>query len=530
MLNSSFSLWRKLVRNRVYGRALPRRRRRGRQRERVAAVERLEDRTLLSTITVTSSLDISDPTDGLITFREAITIANTTAGTDTIAFNIPGEGVQTIQPTSALPPITDPVVIDGYTQPGAAVNTNPVGSGLNSVLTIELDGTNAGGSAVDGLVVLAGNSTIRGLAINRFSGEGIQLSANGVIIEGNYVGASADGTIAFGNRIGLWVSAGDNLIGGTMPSQRNLISGNNNQGVLVIGSGAAGNTLQGNLIGTNAGGNAALGNLQAGVHIQSGAADTLIGGAAAGTGNVISANGSAGNSSGVRVLFSAAGTRIEGNYIGTDVSGNTALGNHFSGVHVGGDTTGTVIGGESAGVRNVISGNVGNGVIVSGSNITNTVVVGNLIGTNATGTAALGNTISGVALTGVSGILVGGSTTGARNVISGNVGSGVVISQPGATGNAIQGNFIGTDITGTTAMSNGFGGVRVFSDDNTIGGTGAGEGNVISGNSRHGVEIQSGSGNLIQGNFIGTDIAETIDLGNAERGVSIVSAANNNMI
>src|SRR6516162_3976794 len=109
--------------------------RRGQRRRRRPEIEALEERSLLATITVTGTGD-TIARDGVVTLREAITAANTNAdpsgdttpgdpGMDTIAFNIPGAGVRTISLTSTLPTITDPIVIDGYTQPGSGPNTLP---------------------------------------------------------------------------------------------------------------------------------------------------------------------------------------------------------------------------------------------------------------------------------------------------------------------------------------------------------------------------------------------------------------------
>ena len=78
--------------------------------------------------------------DGAGSLREAINCSNMLPGTDTIAFDIPGTGVHTITPASALPMVTDPVIIDGYTQPGASPNTQSTGD--DAVLLIELDGRN----------------------------------------------------------------------------------------------------------------------------------------------------------------------------------------------------------------------------------------------------------------------------------------------------------------------------------------------------------------------------------------------------
>lgn len=145
--------------------------------------------TRAATVTVISTAD-----SGPGSLRDAILDANASPGLDTIAFNITGGGPHTIQPASALPTITDPVTIDGYTQLGATPNTNPITTGSNAVLKIELDGSNAGG-LVHGLRVTGGNSIVRGLVINRFSGHGISVITNGGnVIEGNFIGTDVTGT------------------------------------------------------------------------------------------------------------------------------------------------------------------------------------------------------------------------------------------------------------------------------------------------------------------------------------------------
>jgi hypothetical protein len=189
--------------------------------------------------------------------RWAIMQANANFGLDTIDFSI-GSGAQTVAPTSALPPITDPVIIDGTTQPGFA------GSPL-----IELDGANAGG--VTGLVISAGGSTVRGLVINRFGVDGISLDTNGGnVIQGNYIGTTVSGNAALGNTgdgIAIVNGASDNTIGGSAKGVRNVISGNGGNGVRIDSINAAGNLVAGNFIGTNAAGTAALGNGLQGVAI-----------------------------------------------------------------------------------------------------------------------------------------------------------------------------------------------------------------------------------------------------------------------
>jgi hypothetical protein len=106
---------------------------------------------------------------------------------------------------AALPAITGPVIIDGYTQPGASVNTNSVESklGLNAVLRIELDGTSAG-AAADGLTLSGGSSgsTLRGLVVNRFTRAGVYLVfSNSHVVEGNLIGTDASGTVDLGNAL-----------------------------------------------------------------------------------------------------------------------------------------------------------------------------------------------------------------------------------------------------------------------------------------------------------------------------------------
>src|SRR5947209_1999009 len=89
-----------------------------------------------ATFTVTNTND-----SGAGSLRQAILDANANPGLDTIAFNIPGAGVQTISPASVLPTITDSVIIDGYSQPGSSANTDP--NGFNGTLLIELSGAAA---------------------------------------------------------------------------------------------------------------------------------------------------------------------------------------------------------------------------------------------------------------------------------------------------------------------------------------------------------------------------------------------------
>jgi CSLREA domain-containing protein len=277
-----------------------------------------------SSFTVNSAADTDDGTCSAAdcTLREAINAANAAAASPiTIQFNIGAGGLHTISPTSPLPAVTKSVVIDGSTQPGFA------GSPL-----IELDGTNAGGST-DGLVLQGGNSTVRGLAINRFGNAGIVLAGSGNNkVAANYLGTDPSGMTGMGNYIGVQVQSASNDIGGVVAADRNVISGNSGPGVALGGTGSVGgNLVEGNYIGLDASGASPLPN-EVGVNV--GAPGNIIGGKGypAGSGqsvrNLISGNAADG------ILILADNTQVLGNSIGVDADNNVALGNGSRGVRI----------------------------------------------------------------------------------------------------------------------------------------------------------------------------------------------------
>ena len=215
---------------------------------------------------------------GFETLRRAIECANDDAATDTVTFNIPGAGPHTIQPASPLPTVVNPIIIDGTSEPDFA--GTPV---------VELDGTNAGATS-HGLRIDAGNSTVQGLAINRFSRHGLLLAfGGGNTIQQNMIGTDPSGSVDLGNAFhGLVLfESPNNVVGGTGAGDGNVISGNDLHGVHIARAASTGNTLEGNKIGVAADGVAALGNDRIGVRIDQGASNNTIGGAAAGAGNVI---------------------------------------------------------------------------------------------------------------------------------------------------------------------------------------------------------------------------------------------------
>ena len=272
-----------------------------------------------ASITVTSTAD-TIALDGLVTLREALTAAVTntkiadagpgSVGVDVINFNIAGlpGTVHTIKPQSALPTITETVVINGYSQLGSSQNS--LATGTNAFLTIELDGTNAGFAA--GLTLSAPSSTIQGLVINNFLDEGILVIGTGNnLIRGNFIGTDATGSLERGNGVaGISLSSPTNRVGGPAPGDRNLISGNAYAGVNVSTANATLNRIEGNLIGTRKNGVDALPNNGNGVRLSAGSGNS-VGGVAAGTGNLIAYN----TGNGVAVVSGATGNLILANAV-----------------------------------------------------------------------------------------------------------------------------------------------------------------------------------------------------------------------
>jgi hypothetical protein len=236
-----------------------------------------------------------------------------------------------------------------------------------------------------------------------------------------------------------------------------VISGNGGDGVQVFGAGASGNEVLGDKIGVDVTGEAMLGNASAGVFLN-GASTNLVGWIAPGAGNVISGNGTGGTFAGVTILGpGASGNAVQGNVIGADATGKGSIGNTGGGVFID-DAPQNLVGGTVAGAGNLISGNGAVGVQVFDLGASGNIIQGNVIGLAAGGVAALGNAAGGVFIDNAPGNAVGGPIAAARNVISANGGYGIQVFGPGATGNFIAGNAIGTDIFGTpNAFPNAFG-------------------------------------------------------------------------
>ena len=357
------------------------------------------------------------------------------------------------------------------------------------------------------------------------------------IVAGNYIGTDVNGTADLGNTnqgiVIFGTSNSNTVIGGTALNAGNVISGNNGTGLLFGGAGTTGTLVRGNKIGTNTGGTLAIPNTVAGIGADNFTANHTIGGTAAGARNLISGNGD-----GIR-LNNASSILVQGNYIGTDVTGAASLPNTGAGIVVYAGGSNNTIGGTAVDAGNVISGNGARGVEIREPGTNGNVVQGNKIGTNAAGTASVRNNIAGISIaTSATNNTIGGTSASARNIISGNgdfsAGNGDGIRLNNASSNFIQGNYIGTDVTGAAALPNTGQGIVVFGggSNNTIGGTAAGAGNVISGNSSgRGIEIKDpgANGNIVQGNKIGTNEAGTGGVPN-QVGVSIAWGPDNNII
>jgi len=379
--------------------------------------------------------------------------------------------VQTISPARELPGLRGPGIIDGTTQPGFA------GSPI-----IELEGSKAGLAAAG--LRIGSDSTVKGLVINGFD-SGLWIGSNNRVV-GNYIGTDVTGAIALGNGRqhpfgglgGIVVTGSNNVIGGTdhdpgvCNRDCNLISANATQGILID-----------------------------------------------------------------RV---ASGNRVLGNFMGTDITGTVTdpdgiadsgdeLGNAVGVVIVGAGATGNTIGGTTPGERNIISGSWWNHVRFLDT--TGNEVLGNYMGTDVTGTLGLGAGFSGVwivdssgnTIGGMAGTKLGGPCTGACNVIAGSGAYGVLIEadRVSATGNTVQGNFIGVDVTGTQGIGNG-GGIKVEANGNNV------RGNVVSASTGVGPISGLGNGVVIVGdendlyrNRIGTDVNGVKGLGNLHNGVLV---------
>lgn len=460
-------------------------------------IEALEERRLLTVFSVGTNAD-----SGAGSLRQAILDANSTPGADTVNFQI-GSGAATITLDTPLPAISEQLTIDGCTQPGYA------GSPL-----IWIAGS-AGSASSPGLELQSNSSEIDALTITGFHDGIVLAGTGGHSVLRSFIGITPDGAGSGNTFYGIDVQSDHNMIGGTAAGKGNVISLNGDAGIHVRGNGT---TIQGNFIGTDASGQSNAGNGIYGVEVD-GAAHTIIGGTVAGARNILSANGVDGVA-----IESATDVVVAGNYIGVDSTGTNGLGNVSDGVSV----TDTLADSGIIIDHNVIAGSVGDGILLVGAG--GVTITGNLIGTDSTGLNSgglLSNSGDNIRLesdlfgSGSNGNLIGGNTATARNVIGGGDGNGVGIYD--SSDNIVSGNYIGIGSDGVSKIGVGQNGVHVEGDSsgNLIGGTGAGEGNVISANAGDGVRLLAPA--VVQGNLIGTGADGVLDRGNVQDGIYIDS-------
>ena len=536
----------------------------------------------LSKLSFGTSFVVTNANDaGAGSLRQAIFDADSSPGTDTITFNIPGTGVQTITLASPLPSFDDPVIVDGYSQPNSAPNT--LANGTNAQILIDINGN---GNV--GLYVVAPNCQFRGLVLRNFEVDNAAIefadsgggnSGQNSQISGCFIGTNADG-VTEGIPVGITPGNGIQTtntntitIGGPNLADRNLISGNAN-GVSLF---SRNNTVLNNLIGTQRDGETALPNRTNGVAVQSGTAN-IIGNANFALGNVIAGNAvygiyaTASNNSvlnnriGVSATQQALGNGDDGiRFEGEDnsiISGNLIGSNGGDGIDIerldlgGGffnNATSNTIVGNFIGTngQNSNRGNVGNGIQLgigagqanigqSGTNnanvigfngINGVIIVGavnnavtfvrfrnNFIGVAGDGSTALPNQSAGISASNAISTFIGSASSGDANVISGNGGNGIQFVDSNFAD--IKNNFIGTNASGDATVSNGGNGIiSIGSTDLIIGGTNGR--NVIGGNGSNGISLFNTSTSSVQGNSIGTNATGSAVLGNGGNGVAV---------
>lgn len=449
---------------------------------------------------------VCDDGAGNCTLRAAIEEANDTPGIQTIGFNISGsadftnnsQDGYTISIGSSLPDITQPAIIDGFTQFGATPNSTVSPAPMDATLLIQIDGNSL---PLDNTLFTpclqvsnsgASGTEIRGLVINNCGDHGISVQqADDVVIAGNYIGTDPTGLLDEGNGrdftsvsigMGVFGQATENMrIGGSDAADRNIIAGNQAGDIFFADETdleiSQNNIVQGNYVGVGADG---VTPLPSGYDYGLGNAillghsfNDLIGGAGLGEGNVIGSS----LEFGVSFRDGCEGQVVQGNYIGTDYTGNNELAFSFTntqgtfegsghisgGVHAAIVSNGgflrspkdILIGGTVSGSGNVISGNAYDDVgiaappgILLHDGLENIRVQGNYVGVGADGVTPVPNEGDGISIfeensaDPVQEILIGGDTGSAANIIAHNLARGITLTENDVQKVAIIGNSI----------------------------------------------------------------------------------------
>lgn len=384
--------------------------------------------------------------------------------------------------------------------------------GLNILGTFDI-GNAAGGIRIEGadtIGTLVGGTDPNVISGN--GGNGIEIiDATETTLEANYVGLTAAGDEAVANAGHgvLIVDAPTTLVQGA-----NAVSGNKGDGIRVEGAGSTGTVILGSFVGTDAFGLGRIANQGAGIRLTS-TSGIVVGGLSELDLNVISGNAGHGIVvGGTEDGEGASNVQISGNRIGVDFDGALAIANALAGIAIlGAESLGTVID------NNVISGNLRDGIEVDGG-AGEVTIFANRVGTDLAGAANIGNGRDGIRITGGGNNTIGSDAFADGNLVSGNLGSGIAI-RDGSTNNEISFNLVGLDAAGAVGMGNGGDGIVVDgSPSNFI------VSNVVGGNSASGISV-SGSGSEdveIRGNFVGTNLTASKAVANGFAGIEIDGA------
>ncbi len=453
--------------------------------------------------TVTSTKD-----NGPGSLRSCIHQSNLKPGLDTINFKINSEGICNFQLASALPELTSPIYINGYSQKGSDYLH------LKIMLSGSLKGNEINGLS---LGAKAHHSTIKGLIISNHSGYGIAITkSNDCRIEGNWIGTNEKGERSSGNRRGglLLTESKNCSIGGASAEQRNIISGNKKSGI-AIQNHCTNLEVIGNYIGLNVSGTEKLPNEENGVFAEE-SMNIHIGQKQAGGSNIISGNGK----SGIVLVSGSDHCFIQNNKVGTDFSGTKVLGNLENGIFIEHSVFG-LIGGDDKDEKNLISGNEKSGIALAAQS-NNTLIKGNFIGTFIKGSPGAGNGQNGIFIENSTNAIIGSRNQSERNIVCSNKGSGIVLIK-GSNNTVVSGNYIGVGKDGKISGSNAENGIYIEKSMNAlIGGKDNTERNIISSNLENGIFITQASDNcIVENNCIGFAADEFTHLSNHGKGLYI---------
>jgi hypothetical protein len=484
--------------------------------------------------------------DGMESLHEAILEVNKHGGS--ITFDV--STVNVTDTSNPLPPITKHVTITGKTGGGGAPGTIISGSGggttglvlsaggdvTNLVINsmggsgLELDaggmvsncyiGTSATGefpmgNSGEGIAVFGPGVTVKNCVVSGNSGDGIGIDGNnvsGVKVQGCMIGVDVDGQNPIPNGYGVFIGSGahNNLVGGTSEADRNIISGNTKDGVVIGESqNSPRNTVAGNYIGVGADGTTKIANGVNGVNIH-GSSSNTIGGTAPGARNIIAGNGDTGVNLGAFTggfggPTPSNGNKVLGNYLGVDVAG-ALLKNMTNGVNIGAGSDRNIIGGPTAAARNIVAGAGATGVIVEGHHNT---VIGNYIGTGIHGSETGYGNNTGV-LCETADNTIGGTSAADRNIIAGNNGVGVSLA---GVRDTVEGNWIGLDSGGNLLANKGDGVDITAGSENKV------LKNVLASDQGSLVKIGGGSKHVVAGNLLGLSPDGSVLLGHVGFGV-----------